>query len=254
MSILDLKHSTHFDIDDPRRTLQHREVILSKPFLKKIYTEWYSIFQKHIPLVPLGKWVELGSGGGFLKQVIPQVITSDILNISEIVDQVFLAQNMPFEDNSVAAIFMTNVFHHIPDSTAFLKEANRVLVPGGRIVMIEPANTWWGKFIYTKMHHEPFDVNGDWRIAESGPMSGSNQALPYIVFERDRKRFEQEFPHLFINKIEYQMPIRYILSGGVSKIQMVPSFSFGFFRVLEKLALRITKQFAMFVTIVIEKK
>jgi len=32
---------------------------------------------------------------------------------------------------------LTHVFHHIPDANAFFKEAERVLVPGGVISMIE---------------------------------------------------------------------------------------------------------------------
>ena len=30
-----------YDLDDPRRTIHHKEIILSKPFLKKLYIEWY---------------------------------------------------------------------------------------------------------------------------------------------------------------------------------------------------------------------
>ena len=254
MGVLDLKHKETFDIDDPRRTLQHRDVILSKPFLKNLYIEWYNIFKNEADKLPSGKLVELGSGGGFIKEVLPQVITSDVLDIPEIVDQIFYAQQMPFADATVAGIFMIDVFHHIPDSAAFLKEANRVLVKGGRIVMCEPANTLFGKFIYKNFHHEPFDTNGDWFIPESGPMSGSNQALPYIVFIRDKDKFTREFPSLKIKEISYHTPLRYLLSGGVSKVQLVPSFTFKPFRFLEKMMLKISSQFAMFTTIIIEKE
>ncbi len=254
MGILDLKHAETFDIDDPRRTLQHRDIILSKQFLRKLYEEWYAIFKFHATQVPAGALVELGSGGGFLKEIIPNVITSDVLEIPNIVDKIFYAQEMPFENESVSAIFMTDVFHHIPDSGAFLKEATRVLKHKGRIVMIEPGNSIWGRFIYKNFHHEPFNIHGDWFIPQSGPMSGSNQALPYIVFERDRKKFEKEFPELKIKEISYHTPLRYLLSGGVSKKQMVPSFSFGFFKALEKFLRGINNKFGMFVTIVIEKE
>jgi SAM-dependent methyltransferase len=254
MGILDLKHTEKFDIDDPRRTLQHRDIILSKPFLKKLYEEWYAIFKIQAGQVPAGILVELGSGGGFLKEILPGVITSDVLDIPDIVDKIFYAQDMPFGNESVSAIFMTDVFHHIPDSAAFLREANRVLVKGGRIVMSEPANTLWGRFIYKNFHHEPFNPEGDWFIPQSGPMSGSNQALPYIVFERDREKFEKEFPHLKILEIKYHTPMRYLLSGGVSKKQMVPDFTFSILKSLEKFSLIISKHFAMFETIIIEKQ
>lgn len=254
MGFLDIKHSEHFDIDDPRRTLQHRNIILSKPFLKKLYEEWYGFFKREASTLPPGILLELGSGGGFLKSVLPQIITSDVLELPGLVDQVCYAQNLPFEAESISGIMMTDVFHHIPDSAAFLKEAQRVLKSGGRIMMSEPANTIWGKFIYQDFHHEPFNPEGDWFIPSAGPMSGSNQALPYIVFERDRARFEQEFPNLKIKSIKYHTPLRYLLSGGVSKKQMVPDFSFGFFKVMEQGMLLLSKHFAMFETIVIEKE
>ena len=65
----------------------------------------------------------------------------------------------------------------------FLKEAERTLKSGGKIVMIEPANSWFGLWIYKTFHHEPFDIKGGWEIQSTGPLSGSNQALPYIYFD-----------------------------------------------------------------------
>jgi SAM-dependent methyltransferase len=254
MGILDLKHDESFSIDDPRRTLQHRDIILSKPFLKRLYQEWYAVFKNAAAQLPPGKLVELGSGGGFLKEMIPEVITSDVLELPGIVDKIFYAENMPFETSSVSGIFMTDVFHHIPDSAAFLKEAVRVLVPGGKIIMTEPANSAWGRFIYKNFHHEPFNPGGNWTIPSAGPMSGANGALPWIVFVRDRKKFEKDYPQLKINSIKYHTPLRYLLSGGVSKKQLVPGFSFSLLKGLENLALLLTKHFSMFMTIEIEKK
>jgi SAM-dependent methyltransferase len=253
MGILDLKHKETFSIDDPRRTLQHRDIILSKPFLKRLYIEWYNVFKKSADHLPPGLLIELGSGGGFLKEIIPNVITSDVLDIPDVVDKIFYGENMPFENASVAGIFMTDVFHHIPDSAAFLDEARRVLVKGGKIIMIEPANSFWGRFIYQNFHHEPFNPQGDWHIPPAGPMSGANGALPWIVFERDRKKFEAAYPDLKINKIRYHTPLRYLLSGGVSKRQMAPGFSFTLLKGLENIMLMISRQLSMFMTIEVEK-
>jgi hypothetical protein len=46
--------------------------------------------------------IELGSGSGFIKDVIPSVITSEILEIPS-VDMIVSAMEMPFEDQSVDA-------------------------------------------------------------------------------------------------------------------------------------------------------
>ena len=62
-----------------------------------------------------------------------------------------------------------------------------------------------------------------WETEESAGMTGVNQALSYIVLERDRAMFEAEFPNL---RIAHQAPIanhlRYLLSGGLNFRQLVP--------------------------------
>jgi SAM-dependent methyltransferase len=160
---------------------------------------------------------------------------------------------MPFGNETISGIFMVDVFHHIPDSKQFLQEAQRVLKPGGKIVMIEPANSTWGRFIYQNFHHEPFDPKAGWSIPASGPMSGANGALPWIVFERDYTAFARAFPKLALTSILYHTPLRYLLSGGVSMKTLVPAWSFDFFSVIEKSLNPFLQQFSMFQTIVITK-
>ena len=120
--------------------------------------------------------------------------------------------------------------------------------------MIEPANSFWGRFIYKNFHHEPFNITGDWKIAEEGPLSGANGALPWIVFERDRTKFESLFPQLNILEISYHTPLRYLISGGVSYKQLAPDFMYGFFSLLDKTSSKTFNQFSMFVTIKIRKE
>jgi SAM-dependent methyltransferase len=247
-----LRYKQAYDLDDPRATLAHKEIILRKPFLKRLYEDWYSEFRTAAGQFPGGKFLELGSGGGFLKDVFPSVITSDILPL-ECCDQVLSAEAMPFQAGELQGIFMLNVFHHIPHPWMFLKEAERVLSTGGRVVMIEPANSTFSRFIYRKFHHEPFEPAGAWEFPSSGPLSGSNQALPYIYFERDRKKFEQEFPTLRIKTLRYHTPFRYLMSGGVSMRPLVPSWSFGFFSGVERMLSPLAGKLGMFVTIELEK-
>ncbi|MGB2705877.1 MAG: radical SAM protein, partial [Candidatus Omnitrophota bacterium] len=70
-------------LDDPQTTLLHRDIIQKKPFLRRIYTDFYNRFKGTASDFPPGALlVELGSGGGFIKDVIPNVITSDILKLT----------------------------------------------------------------------------------------------------------------------------------------------------------------------------
>ena len=92
------------DLDDPAVTVLHAKIIQSKPFLKKTYEDFYRQFHRAVPDPERKTLVELGSGGGFIKEVIGNVITSDILDLPH-VDKVFSAAKMPFEQNSVDALW-----------------------------------------------------------------------------------------------------------------------------------------------------
>jgi SAM-dependent methyltransferase len=249
-----LQYNKEEDIDSPETTIRRRELIKSKPFLRKIYEQWYADIITGFKNVPKGDQIEIGSGGGFLKDIYPQAITSDLLPLP-FVDKVFAAEEMPYENNTVSGICMVNVLHHIPECRKFFSEANRVLKPGGKIIMVEPATCWWSRFIFGNFHHEPFEVNAArWEIDSTGPLSGANGALPWILFFRDRAQFEKEFPDLEIKSVKHHTPITYLISGGVSMRSMVPDFSYGFFRFLESLTKPFSKYFCMFMTVEVRKK
>ena len=100
--------------------------------------------------------------------------------------------------------------------------------------MIEPWVSKWSSFVYPRLHHEPFDPSAKvWEFSTSGPVSGSNQALPWIIFERDRAVFEREFPEWRIVEIQPIMPLRYLVSGGLTTRNLFPGWSYGFWKWVE---------------------
>ena len=114
------------NLDDLQLTGLHADILHKKRFLKKLYFDFYRRLKESIDdtVQDGSKIIELGSGGGFIKDVIPNAITSDVLNIPS-VDLIFSALEMPFEDRSVDAIVMIDVLHHIPDVKAFFREVVR---------------------------------------------------------------------------------------------------------------------------------
>ena len=93
--------------------------------------------------------------------------------------------------------------------------------------MIEPWVTPWSRFVYTNFHHEPFEpTSPSWELDPGRPLSAANGALPWIVFERDRQMFDRQFPTLHIVSLDPLMPLRYLLSGGVSIRSAVPPGAF----------------------------
>lgn len=239
--------------DDVAATLRHDEIIRRKPFLKKLYIEFYNLFKELTPKIPRdGTLLELGSGPGFIRDIIEEVITSDVLELPG-VDKVFTALDMPFEDNSIRAVFLLNTLHHINDVEKFLKESERCLKIGGKLIAIEPANTLWSRFIFQRFHHEPFDPSSPWHFDGDSPLLSSNGAIPWIVFHRDRVKFEEKFPSLKILRIKLHTPFRYIISGGFTIGQLLPSCTFNTISCLEKFLSPLNRYIAMFQTIEIVK-
>ena len=239
-------------LDDAALSLLHRQIIIKKKFLRRIYEDFYTELMDAAGYRPDKTILELGSGGGFLKEIYPAIITSDVLELPSI-DKIFSAHAMPFENNSLDAIVMVDVLHHIPNVRAFFNEAIRCLKVNGRIAMIEPANTPWARFIYKHFHHEGFEPNAGWEFESKGPLSTANGALPWIIFHRDRKLFESEFPSLQIVQIRPHTPFRYLLSGGLTLRQLVPGWSYPVFKSLGFCLSPLNGLLGMFQTIILEK-
>ena len=242
----------HLDLDDPETTAKRKQIICSKPFLKRIYAEWYGLIAAAIPSGP-EPVLELGSGAGFMSESVPGLITSDMLP-SPGVRVVTDGRALPFASEVLRGVAMVDVLHHIPDVGRFFSEAARCVRPGGVITMVEPWVTRWSKLVYTHLHHEPFMADAvDWTFSSTGPLSGANGALPWIVLDRDRSRFERAFPQWRIQAIKPFMPLRYLLSGGVSMRTLQPGWSFGFWKVVERSLERLGINAAMFAFIVLRR-
>jgi len=100
-------------------------------------------------------------------------------------------------------------------------------------VLIEPYYGPLASVVFKRLFaSEDFDkAMPGWRTDATDPMHGANQALSYIVFERDRARFQREFPRL---QIVETFPLEnYLLSGGLNFRQLVPSFTEPALRALE---------------------
>lgn len=241
------------DLDDPQTTALRRQIIAEKPFLRTIYAEWYQSLVGALPDGP-GPVLELGAGAGFLAGQAPNLITSDVFRCPGIA-AVLDGQQLPFGEKVLRGIVMTNVLHHLPQVERFFAEAERCLRPGGVVAMIEPWVTPWSRLVYTYLHHEPFAPDAqEWRLAAGGPLSEANGGLPWIIFARDRARFEDRFPALRIAVIQPMMPVRYLLSGGVSMRTLTPGWSSSAWRAAENFVAPLNAQLGMFARIVLVRR
>ncbi len=231
----------------------HYRMIREKPFLHKIYTEWYRCLASAIP-AGSGHVLEIGSGGGFFSEILPRCITSNIYfqpDVNVILD----AQQLPLAPNSLRAIVLLDVLHHIPNVAHFLREIQRTLQPGGVCAMIEPWLTPWARLVYQHLHHEPFTPEAEqWTFTSHDPLSCANGALAWMVFERDRKEFLRQFVQLQIEKIELDYPFSYLLSGGLSTWLSLPEGCYASCRRMERMLQPVMHRLALFACIVLSKR
>jgi len=238
------------NLNDLSRISQIRAALSAKSGLRRLYEEVYQHYAACLTRCPRdGLAVELGSGGGFAKNVIPELITSDVLPYTG-VDIVADATKMPFLDRSVRFFGMLNVFHHIPDAAAFLSEAVRCLAPNGRAFIADQNRGWISSPILRYFHSEPYaPASKTWQFASTGPLNGANGALPWMVFARDRSRFEREFPNLKLLQYKPTTPLRYWLSGGLKRWSLLPESAWKYATTFDKLLLKVSPHFGSFVEI-----
>ncbi|MDD5371082.1 MAG: class I SAM-dependent methyltransferase [Anaerolineaceae bacterium] len=240
------------ELDDPVLTDVRRTILQKKRFLRAIYTEWYQLQKRSIPDGP-GIIFELGSGSGFAQDSIPKLISSEVFWLSS-VSLVVDGCALPFPDQSAKAIIMTDVLHHLPNPRGFFSEVTRCLGPGGVLTMVEPWVTSWSRFVYKHYHHENFEPDSlAWEFETSGPLSGSNQALPWMIFERDKPIFTKEFPLLSVESIYPMMPFCFLLSGGLSVRGIIPGFLYHWCRSVEGLLDRWNADLGLFAFIVLRR-
>jgi len=237
-------------LDDPGRIDEIRRCIRGKPALERWYRECYARYADCLARTEAaGAVLELGSGAGFARELLPELITSDVLPY-EGVDRVIDATRLPFEDASLRAILMLNVFHHIPDVDAFLAEAERCLAPGGRVFMVDQHVGWISRPILARAHHEPFDdATRDWRFHSEGPLRSANGALAWLVFRRDRALFEARHPALALEHYRPHTPLRYFLAGGLRRWSLLPGFAYPLASALDRALLRLSPQLGSFVDV-----
>ncbi|OGT32146.1 MAG: hypothetical protein A3E87_04990 [Gammaproteobacteria bacterium RIFCSPHIGHO2_12_FULL_35_23] len=248
------------DVDSTELVDVNLSILVEKPMIKEVFKEFYDLcigLNKKL-LNGKGLEIEVGAGASFFKQVYPHIISTDI-KASSHHDRILDIQNMNLESQSVRGFYAINCFHHLPEPRKFFSELKRTLVPGGGIVLIEPYYGWAAHLLYAYIHKEEH-FNSKQKAWESirDPryvMSDANQALSYLIFIRDRKQFEEEFPEL---EIVYQATInnylRYLLSGGVSFRQLVPNKMIRMLKWVEYLLKPFERFIALHYVIVLRRK
>ncbi len=213
----------------------------SKPILQKLYSRWYGHIQD---VLRPGRTLELGGGSGNLSGFLPEAITSDIV-FEPWLDAVMDAQAIPFREESLDNVVLFDVLHHLAAPAVFFQEAQRVLRPGGRAVLMEPYVSWLSYPVYRFLHAEGMtwdtDPFRDRSTQSKEPFEG-NQAIPTLMFQKQQKKFSEIFPRLRIIRQQSMDSLLYPLSGGFHNPSLCPLF---LWRPLESLE-RVLSPFSRF--------
>jgi SAM-dependent methyltransferase len=226
-----------------------------KPVLRTVYQDFYD---RLAPECRPGTTIEIGGGIGNLKQRLGDVVATDV-QFAPWLDCVADAQRLPFAAGTAANIVMVDVLHHLEFPAVFFREAARVLRPGGRVLMVEPAITYGSTLFYRLFHHEPVHTSAE-ALADGTPDPhrdpyDSNQAIPTLLVTREREKFHARFPELRIARVVWFGLAVYPLSGGFKPWSLLTTGMARHLLRLERAVEPFVGRFAAFrMMIVIEKK
>src|SRR5882757_4832619 len=164
------------------RQVNHRAQWERKKAIRLLYRDFH---RQLLESCPEGSVLDIGGGTAHIKDFRPDIISADILSFPGI-DVVADAHRLPFRNGAFAGVVMLDVLHHLERPIEFLKEAARVLKPGGRLAMIEPAMTALARRFYDRFHEEPVDMQADpfasVTIDPDRDPFDANQAIPSLLF------------------------------------------------------------------------
>jgi SAM-dependent methyltransferase len=211
------------DLD--QRQILHRSRWEKKESIRRLYGDFH---RRLLDCCPEGRVLDIGSGIAHIKDSRPDIVSADILPFPGI-DVVADAHRLPFPEGYFSGVLMLDVLHHLERPIEFLKEASRVLRPGGRLAMIEPAMTTLARRFYDRFHEEPVDMSADpfaeVTIDPDRDPFDANQAIPTLLFatQAARRQVEAAIPALRVRTVDWLSLFAYPMSGGFQGWSLIPA-------------------------------
>ncbi len=242
---------------------QHQTEILEnenywqrKPLLRTIYRAFHEEIARCLSSLESPLVVELGSGIGNIKEVIPHALRTDLFP-NPWLDQTENAYALSFGNETVSDLILFDVFHHLRYPGTALKEFWRALRPGGRVLVFDPFISLLGLVVYGLLHKEP--VGWGKEIEWYAPAGWDPAQADYYAAQGNAARvfFSRITPTLFkdwtvVTRKRYSA-FSYVASGGYSGPQLYPDSFYPKMRALDGFLDNIPAVFATRILAVIEK-
>lgn len=228
-----------------------------KPVLRRVYRKFHERIARHIDASLSGRIVELGSGIGNIRDVIPGCLRTDLF-ANPWIDQVENAYSLSFRDGECSHLILFDVFHHLRYPRTALRECRRVLQQGGRVILFEPYISLTGRIVYGPMHHEPIALESE--ITADAPVLFRVDRDPYYAAQGNATRifWNGECPEILegwdVIARERIAAWSYALTGGYSKPQLYPAALYGVMSALDAVMEQVPRVSALRALVVLRRR
>ena len=227
-----------------------------KLLLRVIYSDFYKLIKSNLYKNNDKKIVEIGSGIGKIKEIIPECICTDIFS-NNYIDRQENAYQLSCENESLANLILFDVFHHLQYPGDALDEFHRVLDKSGRLIIFEPCMSVLGTLVYGLFHPEPLGLtkkiewNRSTKLSVTDNKYYAAQGNASRIFSKHKiADIGDNWKVLTVKKLP---AISYVASGGYNGLQLYPYRMLPMMKFLDKLCSCLPVIFATRMLVVLEK-
>ena len=227
-----------------------------KPVLRQIYRDFHKTIASYLGQIP-GEIVELGSGIGNIREVIPQAVRTDLFP-NPWIDRTEDIYRLSMANDSCANLILFDVFHHLEYPMDALDECRRALKPGGRLLIFDHAMSLAGYLFSRFVHHEKAGFGKPYFLRR-GQHAFDREARYYADHANADRVLIRRFDELLVNgwrrvTVTKMAAISWMASGGYRGPCLIKNPEHFGWQALERILAFFPGLFALRLLVVLEKK